>query len=114
MAAVCIDISINFSLLFSFSAGRKEDETDEKWIEKERERAQKEREREEKGKETQMLFLVCPPCITTFCTIMSNYTRKEHGHDLGSKVLTDNRSQVLTPSDHITVVRGRRCDFLLC
>uniref|UniRef100_A0A665U621 Adipocyte enhancer-binding protein 1 n=1 Tax=Echeneis naucrates TaxID=173247 RepID=A0A665U621_ECHNA len=34
--------------IFLFSTGRKEDETDEKWIEKERERAAKEREREER------------------------------------------------------------------
>lgn len=43
-------------MIFLFSTGRKEDETDEKWMEKERERAQKEREREERGKETQMLI----------------------------------------------------------
>lgn len=40
-----------------FPKGRKEDETDEKWIAKERERAQKEREREERGTKTQMSTL---------------------------------------------------------
>lgn len=65
-------------MIFLFSTGRKEDETDEKWMEKERERARKEREREERGKETQMLIFFIS-CITTFCTIMSDYTRKEHG-----------------------------------
>lgn len=44
---------INLSI---YLTGRKEDETDEKWIEKERERAKQEREREERGKETQMLI----------------------------------------------------------
>lgn len=41
------------TLLF-VSTGRKEDETDLKWMEKERERAAKEREREDRGKATQM------------------------------------------------------------
>lgn len=53
----CIDsISIKLSLIFLFSTGRKQDETDEKFMQKERERAQKEREKEERGKETQMLI----------------------------------------------------------
>ncbi len=47
-------ISIKLPLIYLFSAGRKEDETDDKWMEKERERAEKEREREERGKKTQM------------------------------------------------------------
>lgn len=50
-------ISIKLPLIFLFSTGRKEDETDDKWIEKERERAAKEREREERGKTTPDLHL---------------------------------------------------------
>lgn len=54
--AAFLDISIEPFLVLLFSTGRKEDETDEKWIEKERERARKEREREERGKEAQVLM----------------------------------------------------------
>lgn len=53
----CIDsISVKITLIVLFSTGRKQDETDEKFLQKERERAQKEREKEERGKETQMLI----------------------------------------------------------
>ena len=45
-------------MIFLFSTGRKEDETDEKWMEKERERAEKEREKEERGKKTQMWIFI--------------------------------------------------------
>lgn len=47
-----------YILIVIFPKGRKEDETDENWIEKERERAQKERERQERGKKVQMLKLL--------------------------------------------------------
>lgn len=47
-----------YTLIVIFPEGRKEDETDENWIEKERERAQKEREREDRGKKSQMLKLL--------------------------------------------------------
>lgn len=43
-----------------YVTGRKADEIDEKWIEKERERAKQEREREERGKGTQMLIYFSP------------------------------------------------------
>lgn len=67
-------------LILLFSTGRKEDETDEKWIERERERGRKEREREERGKKTQMsIFLSFFSCTTPLCTIVSDYTCKEHG-----------------------------------
>lgn len=46
--------SLLYILIIFFPKGRKEDETGENWIEKERERAQKERERQEKGKKAQM------------------------------------------------------------
>lgn len=38
----------------AFTAERKEDETDENWMEKEKEKANKEREQQERGKRTQM------------------------------------------------------------
>lgn len=46
---------------FSFLAGRKEDEINEKWMEKERERANKEREKEERGKKTLLFFSLLTP-----------------------------------------------------
>lgn len=70
-------ISIKLPLIFLFSTGRKEDETDDKWIEKERERAAKEREREERGKTTPDLHLFFLACITPLCTVMSDYI--QHG-----------------------------------
>lgn len=81
-----------FLLLLLFSE-RKEDETDEKWMEKERERAAKEREREERGKETHMGFfflLFAPPCV-----ILSK--QRECLMNPSGKVLT----MMLSPLSHI-------------
>lgn len=86
-------------LILLFSTGRKEDEIDEKWIERERERGRKEREREERGKKTQMLiflsFFLAQPHSAQSCQTTH---AKNMARDLSSKVLTDNRSQVLPPS----------------
>lgn len=69
-----IGVSIKSFLIILFFTGRKEDETDDKWMEKEKERAAKERERLEKGKKTQMWILFS--YITSLCTIMLNYIRR--------------------------------------
>lgn len=87
-------------LILLFSTGRKEDETDEKWIERERERGRKEREREERGKKTQMLIFLFFFFLAQRHSALSCQTThaKNMASDLSSKVLTDNRSQVLPPS----------------
>lgn len=81
MQSKTVDGNLTVSIYLSIHlTGRKEDETDEKWIEKERERGKQEREREERGKETQMLiYCFFCPCITPTSSIMSDCTRKEHG-----------------------------------
>lgn len=61
-----------------FPEGRKEDETDENWIEKEKERAQKEREREERGKKAQMLKLLALLYNRT-AQFFKQCIKKEHG-----------------------------------
>lgn len=57
-----------YVLIVVIPKGRKEDETDENWIEKERERAQKERERQERGKKAQLLKLLA---LLYICTLQN-------------------------------------------